>query len=155
MRYRLHPHWAPKDLPSKYNLFNARLDSLEQRRTWKDLFMRRHALLCFERFYEWVTDPETDQKRLLSFAPDREMMWAPALWDRWGKGKDAIDSFAIITTDPPPEISMMGHDRCPIFLKEERIDEWLQPEKSTKKKSYAILHDLEDATYSYQWAKAA
>lgn len=155
MRYRLHPHWTPKEIPSKYNLFNARLDSLETRRSWKALFMKRHGLLCFERFYEWVEDPESGKKRLLSFAPDREMMWAPVLWDRWSDGKEVLESFALITTDPPPEISMMGHDRCPIFLREDRIDTWLQPEKATKKKIYALLHDLEEVTYSYTWAKAA
>lgn len=70
--------------------------------------MKRHGLLCFERFYEWVED-EHQKKKLITFAPDRDIIWAPVLWDRWTEGTDTIESFAMITTDPP-EISLMGHD---------------------------------------------
>ncbi len=129
-RYRLRPHWAEKEIPSKYNLFNARLDALETRKSWQPLFMKQHGLLVFERFFEWV---ERDGKKtLISFAPDHELMWAPCLWDSWSDGTETIHSFAMITTDPPPEISEMGHDRCPVFLKEELIDTWLKAEGSKK-----------------------
>lgn len=154
MRYRLRPNWAEKEIPSKYNLFNARLDSLEDRKSWKGIFMRRHGLLCFEKFYEWVED-ENGKKRLITFAPDRDMMWAPVLWDSWTDGTETIESFAMITTDPPPEVANMGHDRCPVFLKQELIDDWLRPQKTTKKRIYEILNILEDVTYKWEWAEAA
>ncbi len=154
MRYRLRPSWAEKEIPTKYNLFNARLDALEERKSWKALFMRRHGLFAFEKFFEWVEDSETGKKKVISFAPqDRELMWAPCLWDRWTDGEEVIESFAIITTDPPPEVAMMGHDRCPVFLREDLIDTWLQPEKISKKRIYEALHTLEPVYYG--WADAA
>ena len=149
MRYRLRPFWAEKEIPSQYNTFNARLDALEERRSWKSLFMKRHGLIVFEKFYEWV---ELDgEKTVLSFEPkDQQMMWAPVLWDRWTDGKKTIESFAIITTDPPPEVAMMGHDRCPIFLAESQIDIWLHPERHTKKRIYQALHTIEPVYYGWQ-----
>src|SRR5687768_10439255 len=48
MRYRVLPSWSEKEIPAKYNVFNARLDALESRRTWKNIFMRRHGILVFQ-----------------------------------------------------------------------------------------------------------
>ena len=106
--------------------------------------MRQHGLLVFEKFYEWVSDEATGKKKIVSFYPeDREMMWAPCLWDRWTDGEQSLESFAIITTDPPPEISEAGHDRCPLFLREDLIDTWLNPVGMTKKDMYKVLAQKE------------
>lgn len=127
MRYRLRPSWSEKEIPSKYNLFNARSDSLLDRKTWSGLIGRKHAILVFNKFYEWVE--YQGEKRLIHFkAKNCRYMVAPALWDSW-QGEDyRIDSFAIITKDPNPEILQAGHDRSPIFLKDSSIDEWLKPQ---------------------------
>ncbi len=154
MRYRLRPSWAAEEIPSKFNVFNARIDSLEERRSWKPIFMKRHGIIVFERFYEWVEDPETGKKKVISFQPEgRDEMWAPVLWDRWTDGKETLESFAIITRDPPPEISMMGRDRCPVFIHHDVIDLWLHPERSTKDKIYKILNTLEKPVH-YGWLPA-
>lgn len=148
MRYRLHPSWSETEIPSKYNVFNARLDALETRRSWKGIFMRQHGLLVFEKFYEWVADAATGKKKIVSFYPeDRDMMWAPCLWDRWTDGTDSLESFAIITSDPPAEISEAGHDRCPIFLREDLIDTWLHPQDVSKKEMYKVLAQKETARF--------
>jgi putative SOS response-associated peptidase YedK len=154
MRYRLRPSWAEKEIPTKFNTFNARLDSLETRKSWQSIFMRRHGLIVFERFYEWVEDQATGKKKVISFQPEgREDMWAPVLWDRWEDGDSFIESFAIITTDPPPEVSMMGHDRCPIFMAQGMIDVWLNPGMHTRKKIYESLNTLEPVYFN--WLDAA
>ncbi|MCB0356506.1 MAG: SOS response-associated peptidase family protein, partial [Bdellovibrionales bacterium] len=131
MRYRIRPSHSKEEIPSKYNVFNARLDSLEKRKTWSSLFMQKHALFPFQRFYEWVENKE-HKSRLISFYPkNKEIMWAPALYDIWTSASEEIsfESFAIITDNPPPEVAALGHDRCPIFLREDLINNWLQPEK--------------------------
>ncbi len=148
MRYRIRPAWAEKEIPTKYNVFNARLDSLETRKSWEGIFMRQHGLLVFEKFYEWVLDEATGKKKIVSFYPrDKDLMWAPCLWDRWTDGVDSLESFAIITTDPPPEISEAGHDRCPLFLREDLIDTWLNPAGLSKKEMYKVLGQKEDAKF--------
>lgn len=153
MRYRLRPKNSDSEIPTKFNVFNARLDSLENRQTWKPLFMRNHGLLPFVRFFEWVEDE--GKKRLISFRPDRhEVMWAPCLWDYWENEKEGVGfySFAIITDDPPKEVSAMGHDRCPIFLREDLINEWLSPEGKTKSEIYRLLKNKQDVYYLFDWS---
>lgn len=152
MRYRVRPHGSKSEIPTKFNVFNARMDSLEVRQTWTPLFMKNHGLFPFVRFFEWVEDE--GNKRLISFKSDQhEILWAPCLWDYWFNEKANIGfySFAIITDDPPSEIAEMGHDRCPIFLGADKIDGWLSPEGKTKEEIYEILKTKEKVHYSYAW----
>lgn len=153
MRYRVRPWGSKEEVPTKFNLYNARLDSLLERKTWQPLFMRNHGIVPFVKFYEWVPGPDHKAK-LISFYPDqREIMWAPCLWDEWVSkdGSLSFKSFAIITDDPPPEIEIMGHDRCPIFLKEEFIDSWLNPQKESLKEVLEMLQYKENVEFKYSW----
>lgn len=155
MRYRVRPAGSPKEIPSKYNVFNCRIDALQSRQTWRRLFGLTHALFPFIRFYEWVED-EKANKVQLSFAPEeREIMWAPALYDTWSSpdGRVRFSSFAILTDEPPPEVSAAGHDRCPIFLRSESIDDWLQPERKSRGKLLELLQMRESARFAH--ARAA
>lgn len=151
MRYRVRPQGSKEEIPSKFNVFNARIDSLEIRQTWQRTFTKQHGIFPFTRFYEWVEFQ--GQKRLISFAPqNRDIMWAPCLWEYWeNPGKTfGFYSFALITDEPPLEVSEMGHDRCPIFLKEDLIQEWLQIGKS-KNEYYNILRTKESVHYENSW----
>jgi len=152
MRYRVRPQNSAEEIPSKYNVFNARIDSLEKRKTWSSLFMRNHGLFPFYEFYEWVED--NGKKRLIRFRPDNaDMMWAPCLYDTWTSqdGLVTFSSFALITDDPPSEVEEMGHDRCPIFLKEDQIDAWLAPEKTDKKGAYSLLKRKTDTFFESEF----
>ncbi len=154
MRYRLRPHDSKQEVPSKYNLFNARLDSLTTRKTWRPLLGKNHGLFPFVRFFEWVE--HEGKKKLISFYPkNREIMWAPCLYDLWREpsGKYSILSFALITDEPPKEILEMGHDRCPIFLNKNCWQDWLNPRNNEIKQNLDLLKNQENVFYDYQWAK--
>lgn len=153
MRYRVRPKGSQEEIPTKFNVFNARLDSLETRQTWNKLFTRQHGLFPFVRFFEWVE--HEDKKRLISFLPgDKQIMWAPCLWDYWENPEYDFGfySFALITDDPPPEVSAAGHDRCPIFLKEKYIDEWLDVSPKSQEDWYKLLKNKEEVFFKNVWA---
>ncbi len=146
MRYRVRPHDAKEEVPSKFNLFNARLDSLEKRKTWRPLFGQNHGLFPLTSFFEWVERPVG--KQLVRFkGRGHEHLWAPALFDFYQDGQESFYSFALITTEPPAEILEAGHDRCPIFLKKEYWQDWLSPKSKSKDELYSILKDSQVATY--------
>ncbi len=129
MRYRLRPGGSEEEVPNKFNIFNARLDSLENRKTWRPLLGKRHCLIPIRGFYEWVA---TDQgkKQIEFYPPEHDLLVVAGLYDIW-QGKDnfgdeiELHSFAVITQDPPKEVQEMGHDRCPIALRPESWDSWL------------------------------
>lgn len=152
MRYRVRPAGSSEEIPSKYNVFNARKDALQTRKTWKGLFLKKHALIPFVSFYEWVE--HKGKKTLIRFYPTKhDIMWAPALYDTWisEDGRISFLSCAIITTEPPPEVQRAGHDRCPIFLNHHHIDTWLNAEKLNSETALEILSNLEPEKYDNEF----
>ena len=151
MRYRIRPQGSSAEVPTKYNLFNARLDSLTTRSTWRKLFMRHHGILVFREFYEWVVDPVTKKKKVVAFRPDNsDLMWAPALYD-WWESEDHTQSyfsFAIITRPPPPEVLAAGHDRCPLFLHESEWERWLHPDSLDEHDTMQLLSHLQPVHFN-------
>jgi len=130
MRYRLRPAGSPEEVPSKYNMFNARLDALEVRPSWQRLLGRKQGIVVLERFFEWVEDRNTGRKKVISFFSEKNPeIYVPVLWDDWSDGQTKLKSFALITDEPPPEVLSAGHDRCPIVLTLEGAKLWLSCQK--------------------------
>ena len=156
MRYRVRPAWSEKEVPTKYNLFNARLDSLETRKTWSGLYRKRHGVLVMVSFFEWVQDRATGKKKVVQFSPrDHSTMLVPVLWDEWQApdGSARILSFAVITTDPNPEVLAAGHDRSPIFMQEKFLSTWLNPQAHSRQELYQVLQNPEQEFYEVAAAK--
>lgn len=151
-RYQVRPRWAAQEPDRKINMFNARLDALEQRKTWDPLFMHRHAAIVLKGFYEWVPSPDSGKPTVINFFPgERKPMWVPALHEHWQGDSAPIDSFAILTCDPPPEVEKMGHDRCPIHPDWSFMENWLQPKNCTREFIYSELKKASGVTFEYSW----
>lgn len=150
MRYRVLPRTGV-EVPGKYNVFNARRDSLQTIRTWKPLFGRQHGIMPFTRFYEWVERPTG--KVEINFSPDGyDGMWAAAVYEECQTEYGLVRSFAMVTDDPPPEVAAAGHDRCPVFLESNLIDRWLQPAGQSLEELDALLSHKEQPFYSHALA---
>jgi putative SOS response-associated peptidase YedK len=146
MRYRVRrPDGG--EVPSQYNVFNARRDSLSKAATWRPLFGKRHAIFPFVKFFEWVE--REGAKREISFTPEsRASMWAASLYTNTNReGALSYRSFAMVTDDPPPEVASAGHDRCPIFLEKSRLDAWLHPQEKSAEFLLALLDHKEKTLY--------
>ncbi|NRA65410.1 MAG: SOS response-associated peptidase family protein [Pseudobacteriovorax sp.] len=142
MRYRLRPNWSDKEIPSKYNVFNARLDALETRRSWSGLLGQNHGIVLVKQFFEWVQDQRTGKKKVVAFSGTRnKYQFVPVLYDSWQASKEdpILYSFAIITTDPNPEVLKAGHDRTPIGLSREHARQWIDTSQKNKSDFYKIL----------------
>jgi putative SOS response-associated peptidase YedK len=153
MRYRLRPADTASEVPAKYNVFNARLDSLLTRDTWSHIFGRQHVIVPFLRFFEWVPGVQ-GKKKLMGFWPqEKEIMWAAGLYDSWQDPRSEINfqSFAVITDNAPETIARQGHDRCPVFLAEKYFDDWLNPSGASNK-ILALLKNQEMVSWQHEWA---
>jgi putative SOS response-associated peptidase YedK len=151
-RYQVRGRDAKVEPNRKINMFNARIETIQERSTWKPLFMSNHGILPYKGFYEWVEHPKTKITSEIYFFPtNHERLWAPALFEKWQDGAEAIESFAIITSDPPPEVESMGHDRCPVFPRQEFQKEWLNPESCNAAYILKQLQNKEVVTYDHYW----
>jgi putative SOS response-associated peptidase YedK len=161
MRYLLRPMGFDEDFDRKYpGCYNARRDSLQS--FWKKQFMRNHGILVVTSFFENVKRHDYEHRKLktgeepenmvIEFKPDGfEEMFIPIIWDCWTKkGSPDLYSFALITDEPPKEISEAGHDRCPIFLKATAIEKWLNPGSCSLDEIQALLDDKEKPFYKNQ-----
>jgi putative SOS response-associated peptidase YedK len=147
-RYRVLPR-SGVEYPDNYNTYNAVREMLTVRKTWKPLFGKQHALFPFLRFYEWLKNPKTGKTEEVSFTPAGfERMWAASLYEEYDDPEiGKIRSFAMVTDLPPPEVAEAGHDRCPIFLREDCIDEWLRPDGKSVEELDRILGQKRDAYF--------
>ena len=155
MRYQCRPTGMPADSDKKFpGTYNARRDNL--RGFWRGQFGHTHGVVVMNAFYEYVsrTGPDGPEKVILEFRPQPQQdLLAACLWSHWsGHGAPDLDSFAIITDDPPREIAAAGHDRCLIPIKPELIDAWLTPDPHNLAKFQAILDDRHRPHYEHRMA---
>lgn len=139
MRYHICPKNGKELNAFKYNLFNARKDRLLDSRTWKPVFGKQHGIFPFYRFYESVPG-ENGEAKIIYFEPkDQEIMWAASIFEEAKIESGLLRSFAAVTDDPPPEVAATGHDRCPVFIKENNFKIWLEPKGHAKEELVELL----------------
>lgn len=146
MRYRIRPNGSTKEVPTKYNMFNAKVESLNIRPSWRHLIGRNHAVIAIKQFYEFVN------KKEIAIAPrEPELLKVAAIYDTWTSpgGEVSFNSFAIITGPPPSSVLALGHNRCPITLSNDQVDQWLSVNNSRE----AI--DLLMSTDRYEYNEAS
>jgi putative SOS response-associated peptidase YedK len=164
MRYQCRPAGMPAAFDRRYpGLYNARRDNLTG--FWKNVYAHTHAVVVAEAFLEHVdrhrlegralAPDEEAQDVVIQFAPgDGQLMQFACLWSHWtGRDEPDLLSFALVTDEPPPEVAMAGHDRCPIPLKSVNVDAWLAAPAPTD--FQALLDDRERPYYAHQLAAAA
>lgn len=140
MRYLLRPAGMPASFDEKYpGCYNATHEKLHT--FWKVQYCHTHGVVLVDAFYEHVDRPEGDT--ILEFRPDPpQTLLVACIWSRWtAPGEKDLVSFAIITDPAPPEILAAGHTRCPIPIKPEHLDAWLNPDPSDRDAMDAILED--------------
>ena len=161
MRYQLLPHFCET---SKYtrinpktqrkvevkNTYNARMESLLSGKAWQKPFGNYHAILPTLSFYEWVESE--NGKEVLQFTPKtNEHMNIACLYDNWfGNDGEIIQSFAIITREPEPEVLAAGHDRTPVNLSQSVIDQWLKADLNSPQEHLELLNNPYRPFYQHQ-----
>ena len=125
MRWGLVPRFASAIAPKP--LINARAETLTEKPSFNQSLDRRRCLVPMDFYYEWK---KTQGAKGLPFIIQREdetMMAAAGLWDVWrGADGQILESMAIITTVPAPEIADI-HDRMPVMIEPDDFDLWLDP----------------------------
>jgi len=126
MRFSLIPQWS-KDAKPKFATHNARLESIAEKPTWKDAFQKRHCLVPLTHFIEPIYEGEYAGFMVAFHQNGGDYLLAAGIWEEWTNRDtgEVIESFSIITGEPPKFIADVGHDRGPIFLPDMAQEEWL------------------------------
>lgn len=129
LRWGLIPNWAedPGSLPL---MINARSESLETRRAFRDLVIDRRCAVLADGFYEWRTEGGLKQPYFIR-RRDRAPMALAGLWDEWRGPDGPIPSCTIVTTDANDLLAPL-HDRMPVILDGDGAQMWLDLDISAR-----------------------
>ncbi len=127
MHFSLVPSWCKKS-KVKFATHNARIESVTEKPTWKIPFKSQYCLVPITSFFESVyTGPEAGN--IIEFKQENNnLLFAAGLFDFWKdvhKPELSFYSFTILTQAPSDFILEHGHDRIPIFVKDELVLDWL------------------------------
>ena len=144
MVFSLTPSWS-KERRTKYATYNARLETLTTKPTWKTPFETRRCVVPMTTFIEPAYENELAGNMVSFHTPENKILCAAGIYDQWvdKESGEVFESFAVITTEPYALVTeKTGHDRSPLFLKENSLKDWLDP---APKKSAVLLNLLKEA----------
>jgi putative SOS response-associated peptidase YedK len=132
------PSWAD-DQPSK-RLINARMETIADKPSFRDLFLRRRCLVLADGFYEWKREGRRKQPYYF-YLPDREPFAMAGLYDvRNTPGEGKISTCTIITT-AADDVMKPVHHRMPVMLDESAWKEWMTPGSRPAAELHQLLQD--------------
>jgi len=124
MKWGLVPYWA-KDGKIGNKLFNARMETVAEKPTFRDSLGRRRCIVPADGYYEWMKEGKSKQP-LRIVLENGGLFGFAGLWDSWinEEGKTLL-TFSILTTAPVESISYI-HNRMPFILRRKDEEYWLR-----------------------------
>lgn len=117
------PVWA-KDPLIGSRMINARAETVLEKPSFRGPFKNSRCLVVADGFYEWKRTGQAKQPYFVHLKSGDPFGFA-GLWSHWtGPDGSEIKSCAILTTAPNALMRPI-HDRMPVILPREHIDEWL------------------------------
>ena len=130
MNFSLVPHWS-KEKKVKFATHNARLygedkTPIFEKPSWKVPFTKNHCLVVMDSFLESVHDGPYAGNVIAFKNIDNSPLIAAGIYDQWldTSTGEVLESFSILTHDPPKFVMDAGHDRCPVFLNKNASLRW-------------------------------
>jgi putative SOS response-associated peptidase YedK len=116
--------WA-KDAKGAARQINARSESALSRPAFREAFEKRRCIVPADGFFEWIGAKEA-RRPIWFHAPDGGLIHFAGLYESWldPASDEWMRTFTILTTTPNAVVEPL-HDRMPVILPRERIDDWL------------------------------
>lgn len=123
------PPWA-KEMKLKFPTFNARSEGLSEKATFKRPLKHQRCVIPVTGFYEW-TGPKGNRTPHAIFGPKAILPMA-GLYSWWRdpaapEGEGWHLTATIMTRDSAGVMADL-HDRMPVFMSGELLQDWLDPE---------------------------
>lgn len=127
LRWGLIPSWA-RDPAIGNRMINARAETLAEKQSFKHAFRRRRCVIFADGFYEWQKHPDGRKTPLFIHLEDGAPFAFAGLWETWrpADGEDWLRTCTIITTAPNDFMAPI-HNRMPVILGQDALDDWLAP----------------------------
>lgn len=127
VRWGLWPSWLkdPKGFPL---VINARVETIQEKPTFRGALRHRRCVFLADGFYEWRregTGKAAIKTPFMIRRADGAPMVLAGLWENWlGADGSEIDTAAIVTTGANGTMAAV-HDRMPAILSPDQVEPWL------------------------------
>ena len=138
MRWGLIPFWA-KDLAIGNTMINARAETVAEKPSFREAFIKRRCLIPADGFFEWEKLASGKKQPWWIRMQDEQPFAMAGLWETWSpKTKPltadesqhgdlkVIQSCTILTINANADMQPI-HDRMPVILPFEAWASWLNP----------------------------
>jgi putative SOS response-associated peptidase YedK len=141
--------WA-HDAKGAARRINARSETAPTARAFRDAFESRRCAVPADGFFEW-TGAKESRRPIWYHAADNALILFAGLYESWKDPADGewLRSFTILTTDANNTVAPV-HDRMPVILDRDHLDQWLfVPTDEKQRPAYAsglrtLLHPAPD-----------
>lgn len=142
LQWGLIPFWSKQAKA----FINARVETIEEKPTFKESFQRRRCLIPADGFYEWErVGKKISQPYYFQMKNGAAFAFA-GIWDRWKSNGHTITSCAIITTTANELLAELHH-RMPVIFTPQSHDLWLNEEaRSTDLKEILVPFPASEMT---------
>lgn len=124
-RWGLVNTWA-KDASTAAKNINARAETVESRRAFREAFIKRRCVVPADGFFEW-TGPKTARQPTWFHREDNQLLLFAGVYESWRpKPNHWETTFTILTTDANA-LTRQYHDRMPVILADRDADDWMDP----------------------------
>lgn len=143
MSWGLIPKWTKPGEKPKVAPINARAETLTEKPMFRSLIRNRRCVVPANGFYEWQRR-EAGKQPFFIEPEDGSLMLFAGLYDEAPtKDGDPLASYAIITTEANDRMSTL-HDRMPVILDPDDVDDWLDPEQTETGPLERLLRPADD-----------
>ncbi len=119
--------WGYLNKEGKRTLFNARIETAAVKQTFKDSWQYQRCIIPASYYFEWqhFKSPDGKEKTGDKFAiqpAGYTVTWLCGLY----RIENGYPVFVVLTKEPTVKLSQI-HDRMPVILPADKIDEWINP----------------------------
>jgi len=123
MKWGLRPFWWDP-AKTKNQPFNAQAEGIASKPFFRDAFKHRRCVVPATAYYEWDRAAKPPKPFQLTVDGGAPFCFA-GLWENWKSPEgEAVQTYTIVTTEPN-KLVRNWHNRMPVILDREEIDNWL------------------------------
>jgi putative SOS response-associated peptidase YedK len=123
LQWGLINYWMT-DRKQAFKNINARAETIQSLPTFREAFKERRCVIPADGFYEWTGDKDA-RRPVWYHRPDGGLIFFAGLYESWRPSPGEKEQTFIIITTTPNSLIEPVHDRIPVILEDEAIDDWL------------------------------
>lgn len=110
--------WGFPNFRNKGVIINARAETAEQKKLFRESLLERRCVIPSTGFYEWKQD--ASKQKYLFRSPESCVTWLAGFYNEF-KGERR---YIILTTEPNESVRNI-HNRMPVVLPKEQLENWV------------------------------